>query len=211
MAITLMLGLALIAVALIVVVLQSPDEVISSNSTIVTEELGLLRQHTFVCQEAEGLPAAATAVRVSIGSIAHPGPAVLVSFSDKGHIVASGHRAGGWIGASLALPLTARVTAFSGTTICLTRGPATLPVGLAGGAAPSASVATVNGKALPGRLRVEYLRRGQRSWLSLAEHVARRLGLGRSPAGTWIVLPLLAMMAAAIALCVWLLMRETPA
>lgn len=210
-AITLALGLTLIAAALIVVVLQSPDEVISSNSTIVTTELGLFREHTVVCQEAERIPAAAAAVRVSLGAVAHPGPAVFVSFSDKGHIVATGHRASGWLGDSLALPLTRRVTTLSDTTICLTRGPATLPVELAGDVAPSASAATVNGKALPGRLRVEYLRRGQRSWLSLAEHVARRLGLGRSPAGTWIVLPLLAMMAAAITLGVWLLMREAQA
>lgn len=209
-AITLALGLGVIAVALVVVVLQSPDEVISSNSTVVTEELGLFREHTVVCQAEERLPAAAVAARVSLGAVAHPGPAVFVSFSQHGHIVATGHRGGGWLGDSLALPLTPRVAALADTTICLTRGPATLPVELAGGAAASARAATVNGKALPGRLRVEYLRHGQRSWLSLAEHVARRLGLGRSPAGTWIVLPLLAMMAAAIALGVWLLMREAP-
>lgn len=209
-AITLALGLVLIVVALIVVVLQSPDVVISSNSTIVTEELGLFHEHTAVCQAEERLPAAAAAARVSLGAIAHPGPEISVSISQNGHIVATGHRGGGWLGASLVLPLTPRRAALADTTICLTRGPATLPVELTGGVATSARAATVNGKTLAGRLRVEYLRRGQRSWLSEAEHVARRLGLGRSPAGTWIVLPLLAMMAAAIALCVWLLMREAP-
>jgi hypothetical protein len=83
-----------------------------------------------------------------------------------------------------------------------------MPVELAGNVAPRALAATVNGKPLRGRLRIEYLARGHRSWLSLAKHVARRLGLARTPSGTWIVLPLVAMMAIAVALGGWLLMRE---
>ena len=79
---------------------------------------------------------------------------------------------------------------------------------LAGNATHGALAATVNGRPVSGRMRVEYLARGNRSWLSLAKHVARRLGLGHAPAGTWIVLPLAALMATAVALGAWLLMRE---
>ena len=199
-------GIAVITAVIIAVVLHAPQPAISSNYVNVSQELGLFRQHKTVCQANERLPASTVALRISL--ISHVGPAVAVTVSHEGQIVASGRHGAGWVSASLTLPLHPQVTTPRETKICLTRGPGGLPVEISGDTAPRALAATVDGKPLEGRMRVEYLGRGQKSWLSLAKRVARRMGLGRSPSGTWVVLVLLAMMAAAVALGGWLLIQE---
>jgi len=52
------------------------------------------------------------------------------------------------------------------------------------------------GGSLPGRIRIEYLRQESRSWWEQALSVARRMGLGRDPAGTGISLLVLVLMLA---------------
>jgi hypothetical protein len=205
-AITLALGFILITAALGVILLRSPDDVISTNAVTVTQPLGLFGRHANVCQASERLPASTKALRISL--IGFFSPSVAVTVSHGGQFAASGRHNAGWFGGSLTLPLRPAVKTPLDATICLTRGPGGLPIELAGDAAAPALAATVNGQTSPGRMRIEYLRSGHRSWLSLARHVARRVGLGRSPSGTWIVLPLLAMMAIATALGAWLLLRE---
>jgi hypothetical protein len=44
----------------------------------------------------------------------------------------------------------------------------------------------------------------------MAETVARHVGLGRAPSGTWVVLLLLIAMGAVLATASWLLLRELP-
>jgi hypothetical protein len=205
-AITIAVGFALITAALVGILVQAPKKIISTNSITVAPELGLFRPNTTVCQANERLPASTAALRMSL--IAYLGPAVFVTVSHGDQIVASGHHDAGWVSGSLTLPLQPAVATPIDAKICLTRDTGALVVGLFGNIVPRARAATVNGKSLPGRMRIEYLRQGHRSWLSLARHVARRLGLGHTPSGTWIVLPLSAMMAIAVALGAWLLMRE---
>jgi len=205
-AITIGVGFALIVAVLVVVLLQAPDERISTNSVVVQREIGLFSPHDAVCQSNERLPASTDALRMSL--IAYIGPAVSVTVSHEGRVVARGHHSGGWISGSLTLPLRPSVSSQTGASICLTRDSSALVAGLLGQTAPTARAATNNGQPLPGRLRIEYLTHGHSSWLSMAKHVARRLGLGHSPSGTWIVLPLTALMAIALGLGAWLLMRE---
>jgi hypothetical protein len=202
------IGFALIAAALVWLLLQTPKAVISSNYVTVTQELGLLREHTKVCQTGERLPAGTEAIRVSMGAIAHVGPAVSATVSHEGHSVASGHHDAGWVSSSLTLPLRPPVEKPVDATICLTPGRIGMPVELIGNMAPRDLATTVNGTPLSGRMRVEYLTHGHSSWLSMARHVARRLGLGHSPSGTWIVFPLVALMALAVTLAAWLLLRD---
>jgi hypothetical protein len=205
-AITLALGFILITAVLGVILLQAPDDIISTNSVTVTQPLGLFDRHAKVCQATERLPASTEALRISL--IGYFAPAVSVTVSHGGQFAASGRHNAGWFGGALTLPLHPAVITPLDAKICLTRGPGGLPIELAGNVASTALAATANGQTLPGRMRIEYLRSGHRSWLSLARHVARRLGLGHSPSGTWIVLPLLAVMAMATALGAWLLLRE---
>lgn len=205
-AITMALGGALIMGVLLAILLQAPREVISTNNITVAQEVGLLGPHTTVCQADERLPASTAAVRVSL--IAYIGPAVSVTVTREGRVVAGGHRNAGWVSSYLTLPLAPSPPAPIDATICLSRGGGAQLAGVLGNVTPRSVAATSNGRPLSGRMRVEYLKRGERSWLSLAKHVARRLGLGHAPSGTWIVLPLALMMAMAVALAAWLLMRE---
>jgi len=205
-AITLGFGFALITAALVATLLRTPDAVTSTNSITVTGELGYFSPHTTVCQSNDAFPASTTAVRVSL--IAYIGPAVSVTVSHGGETIARGHHDAGWVSSSLTLPLQPPVANAMNAKICITRDSGQLLAGLLGNNSPRAVAATGNGKPLPGRMRIEYLSRGRGSWLSLAKRIARRLGLGHSPSGTWIVLPLVLMMAVAVALGAWLLMRE---
>ncbi len=69
--------------------------------------------------------------------------------------------------------------------------------------------ATVGGaRPLPGRISVEYLHPGPRSWASLAVSVARRLGLGRAAAGTGNALLVLALALTVLTLSSWLVVRD---
>jgi len=205
---TLAIGLVVIVATLVAVLLGTPNEVIATNSVTVAQELGFFHEHTRVCQGGERLPASTTALRVSLGAIAHPGPAVAVTISHVGVLAATGHRNGGWVSSSLTLPLEPRIATPTEATVCLRRGAGGMPVEIAGNTAPSGTAATVNGRPLPGRMRIEYLTHGDRSWLSLVKRVSRRMGLVRTPSGGWIVIPLVLLMAIAAGLGAWLLMRE---
>lgn len=200
-------GFALILAVTLLVLLQTPRRVTATNYVPLTEELGLFHEHTTVCQANELLPSSTSALRISLIAL-RVGPAVSVTVSHAGRVVATGHHNAGWFSGSLTLPLTPTVTRPTRARICLTRGPVAGPLELAGSASPRALATTVNGTPLAGRMRIEYLAHGHRSWLSLARSVTRRIGIGRAPSGTWIVLPLALMMAIAVSLGAWLLLRE---
>jgi hypothetical protein len=205
-AITMALGALLIAVVLIVTLARSPPVIISTNYTTVTRELAHFISHTTVCQPTERLPPSTAALRISL--VSQVGPAVFLTVSHEGQVVARGHHDGGWASSTLTLPLEPPPERPLDVKICLTRDPGGTPVELTGQATSSARATTVDGRALPGRLRVEYLGRGHSSWLSQATHVARRLGLSHTPSGTWIALPVVALVLTAVGLGAWLLMRE---
>ena len=79
---------------------------------------------------------------------------------------------------------------------------------LVGAPASESTAARARDGVLSGRLRVEYLRPGAASWWSLAPEVARRMGLGRAPSGTWIALLVLVLMASIAAACARVILRE---
>jgi hypothetical protein len=205
-AVTITVGFAVIVIVLLVVLLQTPSTPISSNAVTVERELGLFSGRATVCQKDERLPVSTSALRMSL--VSYIGPEVSVTVLHAGRVLAAGRRAGGWVSSFLTLPLHPAARASQYVEICLTRSPGNRAVGLFGNSAPRALAATSNGQPLPGRLRIEYLKPGSESWLARATSVARRVGLGHSPSGTWIVLPLASLMAAAIALGAWLLLRE---
>jgi hypothetical protein len=196
-------GALIITGLLLGVLLQTPEREIASNSVVVAGELGPMRRGTEICQGGEQLPASTQALRLSVA--AYLGPAVSLTVLHDGVIVARGHHGAEWVSGSLTFHLKPAIGTETDATICLTRDRRDLALGLLGGAAPAASAATANRVPLAGRMRIEYLTHGDRSWLALAHTVARRLGLGHSPSGTWIVLLLLAMMATACALAAKLL------
>jgi hypothetical protein len=199
-------GFVLITAVLVGILLHSPYEIISTDSIPVSSELGIFGPNTTVCQANARIPASTAALRMSL--VAYIGPAVGVTVSHEGRLVASGHHNAGWVSSSLTLPIQPTVATPLDVKICLTRDRSELLAGVLGHEAPSLVAATSQGAPLPGRMRIEYLARGHRSWLSLAKDVSRRLGLLHAPIGAWIVLLLAAMMAIAVSLSAWLLLRE---
>jgi len=177
-------GVLLIAGLLLGVLLQSPARVIASNSVTVEGELGPVESGTEVCQAEERLPASTQALRVSVA--AYLGPAVSLTVRREGTIIARGHHSAEWVSGSLTFPLSPEIRTATNATICLTRDRRDLALGLLGGVSRPAVAATSNGT-------------------PLAHTVVRRMGLGHSPGGTWVVLLVLAMMAAACALAARLL------
>jgi hypothetical protein len=69
-----------------------------------------------------------------------------------------------------------------------------------GSATPTALATRVDGRALGGRMWVEYLHREASSWASQIPSIARRVGLGRADPGTWVVWVALALMVGVAAL-----------
>jgi len=57
-------------------------------------------------------------------------------------------------------------------------------------------------------LRMEYLRPGRSSWLSLAPSIANRMGLAHAPAGAWVGYLAVAVMIAAAGFASRLVLRE---
>lgn len=205
-AITLALGFALIAALLLGVLAQAPAAVIATNSVAVAESLGAFPGHATVCQARERIPRSTTALRISL--IAHNGPAMSLTVYHRGRAVAHAHHDAGWVSDSLTFSLQPPMVAPIEAKLCLERDPVAIGVDMLGDITSRSLAATVDQTPSPGRMRVEYLSPGHRSWLSLATHVARRLGLGHEPSGTWIVAPLAALMALTALLASWLLIRE---
>lgn len=200
-------GLALLAVAIGVTLSGSPLVIAGASSDRATEKLARTEGHAdVVCQPGEVLPRGTSAIRLTLKAVA--GPRVSVGVLSGTRELTSGVAASGWMGAAVTVPVRpiARTTAH--VRICFRVSPAPENITIIGRATPP-KMAAVNGsgRPLPGRIGIEYLRPGPRSWWSAAPAVARRMGLGRAPSGTWMVLLPIALMAIAIAGTSWLVVR----
>jgi hypothetical protein len=200
-------GFTLLAVALFLTLLGSPLSVASTNKVRGAEApLAETTHGASYCQSGEVLPSGTSAIRVWIDAAA--GPRVRVVVSQHGRTVASGTRGSNWIGSSVTVPLAPLARTVAGTTVCVSF-PLHDEAVIAQGRASAPAVAAREGsKPLAGRIWIDYLRPGTRSWLSIAGEVARRMGLGRAGAGTWVALAALALMACALALASRLALKE---
>jgi hypothetical protein len=177
-------GLALLVAALCVVMLRSPLVVASKNWIPPREErIARTEGAATYCQDDEVLPAHTSAIRLSLS--ASTGPSVRVSLAAGGREVASGARGSGWTGRAVTVALRPLRRTLKGVTVCVFLRPRHEHVVMFGERTPRKIAATDRGRALPGRMSIEYLRPGSRSWASLAISIARRMGLGRAAAGTW--------------------------
>ncbi len=193
-------GLALLAVAIAVRVSRPPLTAFATNSVKAESTIANTQGNATFCQSDETLPAGASAMRLSVG--VNVGPKVTVTVLSGSQVVAKGVQAAGWTGEQVTVPIAPVPTAVTGANVCITIGPAVESIGLTGVKAPHPT-----GEA-PGKTRVEYLRPGNRTWLSMAGAVARHLGLGRSPSGTWIAFVPILLMLAALVLTARLVLRE---
>jgi len=156
-----------------------------------------MRSGDTVCQAGEVLPRGTTAIRFALGSAY--GPTLAIKAYQGDQVLTEGSRGNEWVGPT-AVSVTPVKRAFSNVKVCVTVGTVTEGTNLSGGPAEHRPVATNNGRPLPGRTRIEYLRPGSKSWLALAPSIADHMGLGRAGNGTWIVFLLMALMAAIVAI-----------
>lgn len=200
-------GLALLVVAGALVLSEHPLVVLASNSIAPHTTLGVAGNNATACQGGERLPAGTRAIRLSLWALT--GPAIELRAISAGHLVTSGERGSGWDGERVTVPVRA-VSAPTAASICFaipTAGVEHVTL-LGSDTIPAAAAYAGNGKALAGRLRIEYLGRGDSSWLALLPSVASHMGLGRAWSGIWVVYAVVLAMLAVTGLVSRLIAKE---
>ncbi len=201
-------GFGLAALALAIVLSGSPRVLAGSNGV---EALGKVLTAVpgggSACQGGETLPAGTSAIRISLGATAGPRVAVAVRGPDGG-LLAHGVSGRGWLANVVTVPIEPVARTVHGATVCFAFAGASERISFFGARSPARTAARSAGRPLPGRVGIEYVRPGSSSWWSLASSVARRMGLGRAWAGTWVALFVGMLMVAGIAVASWSLVRE---
>jgi Predicted membrane protein (DUF2142) len=190
----------LLATAIAARVSRPPLTAFATNSVKAEGSIATTKGNTTFCQSNETLPAGASAIRLSVG--VNVGPKVTVTVLSGSQVIAKGAQAAGWTGEQVTVPISPVPATVTGASVCIAIGAAVESIELAGVKAPHPT-----GEA-PGKVRVEYLHPGNRTWLSMAGAVARRMGLGRSPSGTWIAFIPILLMLSALVLTSQLVLRE---
>jgi Predicted membrane protein (DUF2142) len=179
---------------------RAPLTAFATNSVAQEGGIGSTKGNTTFCQSGETVPAGAQAMRVSLS--VNVGPKVKLTVTQGRQVLTEGTQPAGWTGEQATIPVTPLPAAATGATICLAIGPAVEPIELGGTKAKHPTGEE------PGKARIEYLKPGNRTWLGMAGTIAHRLGMGRSPSGTWIAFVPILLMAAAAAIVAWLVLRE---
>jgi hypothetical protein len=207
-AIALIASLALIGLSVAVTLANSPARLAGDNSISDDETLALTqRDGSRACQGKETLPSETSAIRLSLST--NIGPRVSVSVLSGTEIATHGVQNGGWTGGEVTIPVTPLPHRLTNVTVCTLLSNYNGEVGVNGQATPSPEAAIGNGgEKLPGRYTIEYLRAGDRSWLSQVASVARHMSLGRAASGIWVVFLALALLLTVVTITSWAIVRE---
>jgi hypothetical protein len=190
--IALIVGLLLMAIAIAVTLTRSPPVVAGSDSTPLAGPIAESLISSSLCQSGETLPHGTTALRLSLYTIFGPEIKVRVLSGDRE--LTSGARSAGWTEEGPTVRVGKVNRTVSDVKVCVQIGRPLGQIVLYGSPAGSAnSVVSGSGQPVGGRMRIEYLESGSHSWWSSASSVAKRIGLGRWPSGTWIVLLIIAL------------------
>lgn len=214
-------GMVLIAGAGVWTLSRVPQVVARSNSEYTHKQIALTVTPAGACQGRETLPRGTVAIRLAL--VAVVGPDVAVKVLSGSRLLAAGTRGAGWEGGAVTVPVhpaangpsaggspSAEVDerSWAPVSVCFALSRLNGPVGMLGLHARRDPAIGQEGKRLPGRIHIEYLRPGAESWWSMALSTARRLGLGRAASGTWNALLVAALASGLIALSCWLVARE---
>jgi hypothetical protein len=200
-------GLVLLAIAWTITLSGSPLVVAHANATPADEPVLKATGHSGACQDGEQLPAGISAIRLIL--VAVVGPRVSVTVTSGSRLLVAGTTASGWTAGAVTIAVKPLSRPVANARICFKLGRSAEGVEVGGSKASAVSAARgLDGKPLPGRFTVEYLHRSNGSWWSSAKTVSRRLGLGHAPAGSWIVLLLIAAMGGVVAAASWLVVKE---
>jgi hypothetical protein len=222
--ITLAVGISLMAAVGVLVLAGSPPRVVRvavPGGLVGNAVLQATSGEIAVCQPNEVLPGGVSSIRLSMwafyGSQVH-----VVAYSGS-RAITEGKRGANWTSDSVTVPVKPLDHATSNVRLCFALGPNSEPIDLLGPPTPAqdgavvlksakltANAAVGEERPLGGRIGLEYLSAGRRSWWSRILSVARRTGLGRAYSGTWIALLIAVLMAAVGVLAVRLTLRELP-
>ncbi len=199
--IALAVGLTVLAATLAVVLSRAPLRVAGTDGISRRSTLTFTPHDTVFCTPGGTLPAGTQAIRVSLA--ANNGPRVAIKALSGATVVSEGVRDAGWGVDETVTVAVARVPrTITDARICTTVGAALEPIQARGERLPT----TAGHQILAPRM--EYLRPGARSWLSLVPAVARHMGLAHAPSGAWVAyLTILAMLTVSV-LAARLLLRE---
>jgi Predicted membrane protein (DUF2142) len=196
-------GLAVTAATLAAVLTRPPLNVVAGSNGIPADPaVEFIRRGEVVnCQGGGTVPKGTEAIRVSLS--ANIGPRVSLKVLSGSTVVTEGERDAGW-GAdeTVTVPVARVARNVPDAGICTTVGPVVEPIQING-----APVRTGGGRNAVW-LRMEYLRPGRRSWLSLAASIADRMGIAHAPSGAWVAWLTIAVMLAVGLLAVRLVLRE---
>ena len=202
--ISLAIGLSLIAVAIGVVMSRSPPVVARTNGVPIDETVATASNFVEACQGGETLPHGTTAVRLSLE--AYLGPRVMVKIVHNHKSLTTGERALGWSRQSVAVPVKSLQRSVANVSLCFAMSPRDETVKIKG-----KREAGLTGSVTGGRIRIEYLGQGHRSWWRLVPSVVRRMSWGRAENGVWAALAVLVMMVTLTAVVSVLIVRDSRA
>jgi hypothetical protein len=131
-----------------------------------------------LCEPGELLPAGTAALRVTASAGAAPGPPLEATVTGSSPPASSGRLAGGWRPGAIRIPVSPRLHETSGGTVCI-RNLGTRPVAFGGSVPDDSFLVTIGGRALSGRVRIEYMRPGRETWLALIPVLSHRFSLAK--------------------------------
>jgi hypothetical protein len=206
--VTLGVGIALIAILGAYTLTRSPPRVVQASSLGQAPVATTIADASF-CQAGETLPAGVSGLRLAVWAFF--GANIHVTVSSGSRTLTAGRRGPDWTGSSVTIPVTPLRHAVSPVKVCIDVGPNSEVLYFMGREAPQSVAAVAStGEPLAGRLGIEYLAAGSRSWWSRILEVARHMGLGHALSGTWVVLLIAALMAAVGGLAIRVALRELP-
>jgi hypothetical protein len=199
-------GLGATLAAVFLLLLRSPLVLAGTNSVAADSGAEFEHGNFTGCQSVGAIPVGTSALRIAVEARA-VGPEVSVRILSGGSVVSEGRLPTGWGSAPRAtVPIESLSHAVNDGRVCTSFGPAVEPFRLHG--THTTAPLRLSGRPRTLALRIEYLRPGDKSWLSLASSTAHHMGLGRAAGGTWIVFLALALMLAVAVLASRLASRE---
>lgn len=208
--VALVLAIGLIAIVGAGVAVLARSEPRRSGTNLISDS-GFaipLRPGQQLCEPGELLPGDTGGLRLTADSGADAGPRLSVHIFSPQGLVSDGELAPGWRSGAVLIPIRRVARTLPSAIVCLRNaGPHLVSFG--GSAPASGFVIELAGKPFSGRLRIEYMRPGSESWLSLLPTLAHRFSLAKSDiARHWAWIAVIVLMVLAVALAARTMLRE---